>query len=225
VDGTIKDQSSQNTTQQSQTPEPEGDSFLTKKDETKVETKDETKKPDAEGEKKDETKPEGAPEKYADFKLPDGYQFDKDVLGQAQAAFKELGLNQEGAQKLVDLYVANGLKQADAPYKAWADLQKQWTTEIAERFPGAKSTEVKSMIKGVITNVLSPSLSKNMMKALDITGAGSHPDIVEALSILLKPLSEGTPVRGNGPAKTGQTEPGKTEQVSIADAMYGHLRK
>ena len=215
-DGTLKDQSPSTTHTPEQTPE--GDSFLTKpetKPEVKPEAKPEDKKPDA---------PTGAPEKYADFKLPDGYQFDKAMLEQAQNLFKENGLSQDQAQKLVDFYAANGLQAAEAPYKEWANLQKQWTDQIAERFPGEKSTQVKSMISNVIDTVLPPSLAKGLRTALDITGAGSHPDVVEALSIMLKPLSEGTPVRGGGPSPAGQKAP-DAAPPSIADALYGHLRK
>ena len=221
TDGTLKDQSPSTTP----TPEakPEGDSFLTGSEKKpEAETKPEEKKP--EGDKKPEPAI-GAPEKYADFKLPEGFKLDDKTLPEVQTLFKEMNLNQDQAQKLVDFYAKNRLEAAAAPYKAWADLQKEWQGEIANRFPGDKSTEVKSMIRGVFNNILPPSLSKNLSAALDLTGAGSHPDVVEALSILLKPLSEGTPVRGNGPSKEGQTAPGTGGPVSIADAMYGHLRK
>lgn len=218
-DGTLKDVSPASTTPSPET-KPEGTTFLTegeKKPEVKPEgeTKPEDKKPDA----------PVVPEKYADFKLPDGFKMDEKTLPEVQTAFKEAGLTQEQAQKFVDLYAKVGLDAANAPYKLWAETQKSWTDEIANRFPGDKSTEVKSMIQGVFNSVLPPSLSKNLIAALDLTGAGSHPDVVEALNILLKPLSEGKPVRGNGPSGEGQKPPGSSEKISVADALYGHLRK
>jgi hypothetical protein len=227
ADGTLKDQSSANTThtQTDQNQSTNGDSFLTKKaDDTAAKTDDTTKTDD----KKDDTKKDdavaGAPEKYADFKLPDGFAFDKERLEAAHAQFKELNLTQEGAQKLVDFYAKNALEAANAPYKAWADLQKSWTDEIASRFPGDKGKEVQSMISGVLDSALPPTLAKNVRAALDLTGAGSHPDVVEALNILLKPLSEGTPVKGNGPTKESQRAP-DAGPPSVADAIYPHLRK
>lgn len=216
-DGTLKDVSPASTTL---TPEvkPEGTTFLTEDKKPEVEVKPEVKPEDK--------KLEAAvvPDKYADFKLPDGFKMDEKTLPEVQTMFKEAGLTQEAAQKFIDFYAKNGMDAAAAPYKAWADLQKQWTTEIADRFPGEKAQQTKAMIKGVFDSVLSPSLGKNLIAALDLTGAGSHPDVVEALSILLKPLSEGTPVRGNGPSKEGQQAPG-AGPTSIADALYGHLRK
>jgi hypothetical protein len=217
-DGTIVDRAPPAST----TPTPEtstdGDSFLTKKADAPP-----PPKPPAAAESKPEA-PAGAPDKYGDFKLPDGYQFDPAQLTQAQTLFKEAGLSQEQAQKYVDFYAENSLQAAKAPYDMWANLQKEWTTEISNRFPGEKSTAVKSMISSVIDTTLPPTLAKGLRQALDITGAGSHPDVVEALSILLKPLSEGTPVRGGKPSPAGQVAP-DAAPPSIAEAIYGHLRK
>src|SRR6266702_3805541 len=216
-DGTMLDQSPASTIP---TPEQttDGESFLTKAPEApkapEQKEPEQPKAPDA----------AAAPEKYTDFKLPGGYQFDQASLDQATVLFKEAGLSQDAAQKMVDFYAANSLQAAEAPYKEWANLQKQWTGEIADRFPGEKSNQVKSMISNVIDTTLPPSLAKGLRTALDITGAGSHPDVVEALSILLKPLSEGTPVRGGAPSPGGQRAP-DSAPPSIADALYGHLRK
>lgn len=222
-DGTLKDQSPNTTPTPTEPSPPEGGSFLTDPD-VKPEIK-----PEGESKPEDAPKPEapaGAPEKYADFKLPEGYQFDAAELTKATTLFKEMNLSQDQAQKLVDHYAENNLQAAQAPYKAWADLQKQWTTEIGNRFPGEKGSQIKGMISNVIDTVLSPSLAKNFRTALNLTGAGSNPDIVEALSIMLKPLSEGTPVRGNGPTKPSQSDPSKSDgPLSAADAIYPHLRK
>lgn len=225
-DGTLKDQSPPSTTP-SPTPTPEGgDSFLTSAPKPAETPAPETPKAPEAPKPAETPKVEAAPEKYGDFKLPDGYEFDKTSLEQATAIFKDLGLSQDNAQKLVDFYAANSLQASEAPYKAWADLQKQWTEQIADRFPGEKATQVKSMISNVIDTVLPPSLAKNFRAAIDLTGAGSHPDFVEAMSIFLKPLSEGTPVRGNAPSPAGQKGPeAQPGQISVADALYGHLRK
>lgn len=167
--------------------------------------------------------PQGAPEKYEDFKLPDGYKFDNDTLTNAQAVFKDLNLPQDAAQKLVDFYAKNALAASEAPYKAWADLQKEWTTEIGNRF-GTRSEAVRTDINRAISATLPPTLAKNFKSALDLTGAGSNPDIVEALSIMLKGLGEGTPVPGGKPSPAGQVAP-DAGPVTPAEAIYGHLRK
>lgn len=203
--------------------EPIGDSFLTGKDQPKPEAKVEPKEGDAPKEG-DTPKPEGAPEKYADFKLPEGYKFDPTELEKATVLFKDNNLSQDQAQKLVDFYAANSLQAAKAPYDAWANLQKDWQGEIASRF-GDRAPTVRADINKAIDVALPPSLARNFRAGLDLTGAGTHPDIVEALSILFRPHYEGTPVKGNAPSKEGQRAPGSGEPVSLADAIYPHLRK
>lgn len=210
-DGSIKDQSLANTTP-SETPE--------KKPETPP-TDD--KKPPAEGDKKPDVPAAGAPEKYEDFKTPEGFKFDEKVIPEIQATFKDLGLTQDQGQKLVDFYAKNFSEAAKAPYDAWANTQREWGEEIASRF-GDKADSIRGDINSAINTVLPPSLAKSFRTALDLTGAGTNPDLVEGLSILLKPHFEGRPVLGGKPSPEGQKAP-SAGPVSIADAMYGHLRK
>jgi hypothetical protein len=206
------------------TTDPKGDSFITGQEDPPA-PKDPAADPPKDPAAKDPAAPAGAPEKYEPFKAPDGYALDDKLVETASATFKELNLTQDQAQKLVDIYAKEITSAREAPQKAWGDLQKEWRGEISNRFPGDKGPQVRGMINSAIDNALPPSLASNLRKALDITGAGSHPDVVEALSIVLKPFSEGSPVRGGGPAPTGQTSPGSSERPSPADALYGHLRK
>lgn len=220
-------------TDPTKTPEPktadgstdgDGTSFLTGKQEQKVDgepTPADGEKKDGEGEKKEGDAVVGAPEKYGEFKLPDGYKFDDKQLGDATALFKEMNLSQDQAQKLVDHYAANSLQAAEAPYKAWADLQKQWIGDIADRF-GSKAESVKTDI-GKAIGTLPPSLARSFRSALDLTGAGSNPDIVEGLHIMLKGLVEGGSIRQGNPSPQANKEPGAPERPSAAEAMYPHL--
>lgn len=203
----------------------EGGSFLTQepKPEEKPAPQEGDPKPpvkEPEGEKKDA--PQGAPEKYADFKLPDGYKMDETASKEVTAMFKELNLSQDQAQKLVDYYGANLLKTAEAPYKFWADTQKEWIGEIQDRF-GSKTDQTRKDINSAITNALPPSLARAFRTAIDVTGAGSNPDIFEALAILAKPHIEGKPVPAGGQSPAANKPPGQAERPSLADAMYAHL--
>ena len=207
-----------------------GSTFLTQKPEAKQpEAKPEAtgdKKPEAET--KPEAKVEGAPEKYGDFKLPDGYTFDPSSLTAAQSLFKELNLTQEGAQKLVDMYAKNGIDTARAPFDLWANTQTEWHKEILSRFGGEDgAARMSADINKVIDSTLPPSLQKTFRAALDFTGAGSNPDLLEGLSIILKPLMEGKPVKGGNPTEASQTAPKDkpTGPRDIAADIYPHLVK
>ncbi len=217
-DGTLKDLNPPpETTTLTPEKKPEGQSFLTQtpeapKEEPKEEPKPEVKKSDA----------EGAPEKYADFKVPDGFKFDEKALIEATAAFKELNLTQEAAQKLVDTYAKNTQQAIEAPYKQWADLQKEWLGDIHDRF-GSKAETVRTDISKAIDSALPPSLARAFRGALDLTGAGTNPDVVEALSIMFKPFVEGPSIRPGGQSPEANKAPNAPATPSIAEAMYPHL--
>src|SRR5260221_655034 len=96
TDGTLKDQSPASTTL-SQTPEKaEGGSFLTQDQKPPAEGDKPASKEEPKAEGEGEKKPEpavGAPDKYADFKLPDGYKMDEATGKEVTALFKELNLS------------------------------------------------------------------------------------------------------------------------------------
>jgi len=225
-DGTLKDQSPTTTPTPSPTEtEDGGSSFLTQKPEGKKDDVGDTDptKTGKEGEgadKKDGDTPQGAPEKYEPFTLPDGYKLDEKTSGEITEPFKTLNLPQEGAQKLVDYYAKNLLQAVEAPQKAWVDLQKEWRDDIAERL-GSRADTVRRDINSAITNALPPSLARSFRTALDITGAGTNPDIIEALSIMLKPHQEGKPVAAGRPNGAAAELP--KPAPSLAEAMYPHL--
>lgn len=229
-DGQLKDQSSTATTQESGTGSTtssegsgnEGKSFLNRKPEAKPDAKPDDKTGDA---KTDDKAPPatGAPEKYEDFKLPDGYAFDPEALKTVTALFKESGLSQAAAQKLVDYYAENSLQAAKAPYDMWANMQKDWIGEIDNRF-GTKAEAMARDINQAIDAVLtSPKLNRAFREMMDFTGAGSNPDFFEAMTLFAKPFLEGTSVSQGRPSAEGQKPPKADSRPSVAEAMYPHL--
>ena len=208
-DGTIKDLSA-NTN-----PSP--------KEEPKPEPKADDKTPAPKADDKTPAPVTGAPEKYADFKSPDGFKFDDKFLPQVHTVFKDLNLTQDQAQKLVDTVGPKFAELANGPAKAWSDTQAQWNTEIATRF-GERAEGIRSDINKAIDVALPPSIAKNFRTALDLTGAGSNPDYIEAMHLLLAPHFEGKPVVAGKVSAEANKTPG-SGPPSLADAMYGHLRK
>lgn len=162
-------------------------------------------------------KPSGAPEKYEPFKAPEGYEIDEKVAGEASVIFRELGLSQEAAQKLVDFQGKLALGIAEAPYKEWADTQDTWVKEVKAEH-GSKLDSVRASI-GRAIDQLGPELGQKFRDAMDFTGAGNNPAFVNALAKWSSLLGEGSTVRGNGP--TDGSPPGA--KPSIAQAMYPTL--
>ena len=227
--GAIADQSqaqNQTTTQQTTTEQkpaieaPKSKDGLTLLSKTEPETKTEPEKKEG-----DEPKT-GAPEKYEDYKLPEGYKLLPEAKAQADAVFKELDLNQEGAQKLVDLYQSQVKEALEAPVKAYQDLAKSWADESLAH-PDLKGKlgpgkEITVKIAKFIDNLPDKQLASDFRGAMDLTLVGNHPAFIRVMNYVASQLSEGTHVSGNGPSKAGQSAPG-TAPPSTAAALWPNL--
>src|SRR5215472_9454883 len=148
--------------------------------------------------------PQGAPEKYEDFKVPDGFELDKDVAAEFGGIAKGLNISQAGAQELVDLFVKYTTESDQRPYKAWTDVQERWRNEINNDpdIGGSKLNGVRTTIGKMFD--LNPKVSDPFRAAMDYTGAGNNPDVVRFLNWMAQRLTEGGPVRGGGPSTEGQ---------------------
>lgn len=165
-------------------------------------------------------KPSGAPEKYEPFKAPEGYELDEKVVAGASELFKELGLSQEQAQKLVDFYGKDSLSAKEAAYKGWTDTQEEWIAKLKTdpEIGGSKLDKVRASIGRAIDR-LGPVLGPQFREAMDFTGAGNNPAFAKAMNLWSEMLGEGTSVRGNGP--TDGSPPGA--RPSAAQAIYPTL--
>lgn len=148
----------------------------------------------AEGEKSsaDPAKPQGAPEAYAEFTVPEGYEFSGELSEEFKTVAKELNLSQEQAQRLIDLDMKrlqssdNALQQASAEWSESAKSDKE--------FGGDKLSENISLAKKALDTFGTPEL-RNL---LEETGLGNHPEIIRAFYRAGKAISEDGFVAGGG---------------------------
>jgi|SRR5215472_4804454 len=166
----------------------------------------------------------GAPDKYEDFKVPEGFTLDGEVASEAQALFKKANLSQAHAQELVDFYVKQSKQAFEQPFNAYMEKRQEWRDQINAdpTIGGSKLNGVKVSIGRLIDSFGDVKVAEAFRDAMDFTGAGDNPAVVRGLFELSKRLTEGTAVRGNGPATTGMREPGQAAP-SVAQAMYPHL--
>ena len=166
---------------------------------------------------------EGAPEKYEDFKAPEGFEIDKEALADALPVFKDLGLSQAAAQKLVDFYATVSQKAADAPVKLWQETQQKWIEEVkADPEIGGKLDQVKATVSRAIDGLGDPKLANDFRAAMDYTGAGNNPAFIRAFYRLAEKVSEGGNVVGNRPSPLGQVAPGAAPK-SAAHTLFPNL--
>jgi hypothetical protein len=178
----------------------------------------------AEGEAKPGEKP-GEPAKpieYTDFTLPEGLSLDTEKVGQFKTLAAELGIPQEGAQKMLDMYTAEFKQISEAPMRAWTDLQTKWREEVTSDpvIGGANLEKNLAATKAGLTALLGESAGK-FFEALNITGAGNNPEIVRGLIKAAAPHAPAGPVKGN-PASAGGKTAGATLYPAMAKLGNGH---
>lgn len=169
--------------------EPEGD---------KAGEKDKAKEPD-----KKEEKPV-VPEKY-EFKAPEGVeQLDPQALAVFEPIAKELGLSQEQAQKLVDIYPQIQQQQAEA----WSKQVTDWGDQVKadKEIGGDKLTASVGQAQKALDQFGTPALREY----LESSGLGNHPELVRAFAKVGKMMSEDKIIM-----------PNQGGQRSAADILYG----
>jgi len=166
--------------------------------------KDDAESSDADG-KADADKDEGAPEEYAEFKLPEGVELDKEQLEAFSPVAKELNLTQEKAQQLVDFYTQALKGQFDKQGEAWKETTDKWVaaTKNDKEFGGIDFD--KNL--GFARKAIDEFGSQELIEALNFSGMGNHPAVVRAFWKIGKAMAEDGFVSGGN--KNKPTDPAK----------------
>ena len=160
------------------------------------------------------------PDKY-DFKAPEGQTIDPAVIEKATPIFKELGLTNDAAQKLVDFYnaqAAEGKQLVDSMRSEW----KAETAKLPELVTNPRAVEDLGRMKAVIFEN-DPKGLEAFNEAMSLTGAGDNPAIVRGWLRAAARLVEGGHVSGRSPSPEGQTAPDRAVLPTAAQAMYPNL--
>lgn len=168
------------------------------------------------------------PDKY-EFKAPDNYTLDPTAYEAAIPVFKELGLTNDQAQKLIDIQVQREIAIAKGPMGAVETMRKEWrgqTEADAEIKATIDKNSGKTGIAAVKINlartlaVLPVDLQVEFKDAMNLTGVGDHPAFIKAFNRLAAYVTEGSHVAGKGPSVEGQIKPGTNVKPSPAQALY-----
>lgn len=176
---------------------------------------------------KDPAKAEPAvvPEKY-ELKAPEGFEVDPDFIDKATPVLKELGITNEGAQKLFDIVQGKVTNAKSEIIDAYETMRDGWRKEmVADKELGNGKDDLAPAVKQNIAaaiNFLPAELQTPFKDAMNLTGAGDNPAFVKALNHLGKQFREGTPVTPGKPSPLGQKPPGAGPK-SAAAAIYPNL--
>ncbi len=149
-------------------------------------TEDDTK--DSEGEDgtesgKDDDGETGAPEKY-EFEFPEGMQIDDAALTEAEEVFREIGLTQKQASRLVEIQTGIVEQQQTAlaeQSNAWAKDAKS-DKEIGGDHFDANLRGARAILRNYGSEELSSLLEQ--------TGLGNHPEVIRLFSKIKGAFSE-----------------------------------
>lgn len=168
------------------------------KSESQTEAKPEAKDGEAQGQKAEQ------PAELADFVAPEGVQMDSEAATEFKNLAKELGLKQEGAQKVADVgfklaqkWEAKQAEQIKAVKEAWIE-----GTKTDKEFGGEKLSENLAVAKKALDTFGTPELRT----LLNESGLGNHPEIIRAFFRAGKAISEDRFIVGSGPNKTGDRD-------------------
>ena len=164
------------------------------------------------------------PVEYTDFTVPEGVSLNAELLGEYKGIAKELGIAQEGAQKLVDLGVklssqilASQEAARVAEVSAWADAAKS-----DKEFGGDKLPENLAVARKALDAFATPELKAY----LDKSGLGNHPELIRAFFKAGKLISEDRLIPGSvKPAGAGKSAAsvlyGAGHNQSLAEKLFG----
>lgn len=166
--------------------------------------KDAKEKADKEAaEKAEKEKKSAAPEKY-EFTPPEGQELDANALAVFEPIAKELGLSQEQAQKLVDIYPQIQQQQAEA----WSKQVADWGEQVkADKEIGGDKFNASV---GAAQRALDQFGNPELREYLNASGLGNHPALVRFCAKVGKAMAEDTFV-----------VPNQGGQRSAADILYG----
>jgi len=139
--------------------------------------------------------------------LPEGVTLDEevsksfsDILGNAELSPQERGqqLLDLHTKALGDLQKSSAEATAAANLESWTKTNDAWRAEIKElpEFKANPDAEVGKIMQALVA----VGADEKFFAAVDLTGAGNNPAIMQVLHRLAQPFLEGGAVSGNGKA-------------------------
>ncbi|ELU1437137.1 peptidase [Providencia rettgeri] len=146
-----------------------------------------------------------APEKY-EFTAGEGQELDKEAIAAFEPIARELGLSNEQAQKIVDVYGSTIMPQIlKQQNEAWLQQTVEWAETIkADKELGS----VESI--GNAQKAMDQFGTPELKQYLNDSGLGNHPELFRIFSRIGKAMSEDGFVSGSS-----------ENALSTADVLFG----
>lgn len=140
---------------------------------------------------------------YTDFTLPEGFDAKNINTADVTSFAKELGLNQDQAQKLVDRVIKQRSDFEATQATTQADVVAGWAVE-AKADPEIGGDKFDASLAAAVSVINNPKLVNPEFKAfLDASGLGNHPEMIRTFARIAPVFANDTPVPGGGGAPAG----------------------
>jgi len=122
----------------------------------------------------------GVPEGDYDLKMPEGVEADGELAAALSGEFKELGLSNAQAQRLVDKYIEAQTKRMESQGEKWGETVSGWIDEAKrdQEIGGARWDETVSAGRLAVSTFGTPALRDY----LNASGGGNHPEIIRFMA-------------------------------------------
>ncbi len=147
----------------------------------------------------------GLPDAYA-LDMPEGFTLDGDTLAEADPVFREMGLSNDAAQKLVPVAAGFGRRMFDAGLKQAGDrlmsdaatTRREWADafEADPEFGGPNRARTLSEAARAFDHY-GLKAGEGLRQLLDESGLGNHPDLIRFVAQIGRDLGEGSFERGD----------------------------
>lgn len=166
------------------------------------------------GKGQDDGKPDAPTGEYQ-FQAPEGMELDTAAVEAFTPVAQELGLNQEQAQKLVDLYATRVQENQTEQSEAWARQLDQWVDDL-KNDPEIGGRNFDSSLRDA-GRAMDKFATPELRSFLDESGLGNHPELVKLMAKIGKEVGEDNLISPPGSSGTQQPAGDKT----YADILYG----
>jgi hypothetical protein len=136
------------------------------------------------------------------FTVPEGMTLDAEMIEKAMPLFKDAGINQEQSQKFLDLYAAKMQESEQGKLDSFNQMRQDWANQAKSdpEYGGDKFDENIASAKAALDKFGNPEL----LKVLDSSGMGDHPEMIRFMMSVGRLTQEDTP--GNGAKNHGQAK-------------------
>ncbi len=188
------------------------DTLLTGKDSDKANDADD-KDASKDADKSDADGNKDTPGEYGEFSIPEGTELDKSAMEAFTPVAKELGLTQDQAQKLVDVYSKADADSQAALTEQVDALHQSWIQEVKDDadLGGVKFDETIATARTFMNGYG----DKELTDVMNETGLGNHPAVVRLFYKLGRSMAEDN-------VNIGAVR-GQEGEVSLAKKMFPNM--